>query len=308
MRREKGDVRSAPFRDLFVFLLLLIRFKSSAIEVQEYVTTTKSQSFISTLPSLSETVLDEFESVYRSGDNQILGNVRGSLFGVDIDKDILPLSSLGDAASFTNDVSEFTYGELARNSWFFLLQAVHAISGETFYDLGAGEGRGVALAWASGLKATGIELLEKRYLASCAAIEKLKNLSLSPPHAKSTMEMHLGNFLKLDWSDADVVFINSVMCSDETMTALSNRAKFLKNGTRIVSFKPFKGDDFATTGKISLEVSWSKTDAVVYHVQQKITASDFLNAAQESVPPARSCMLHSKIRNTRDQCSNQLQC
>ena len=93
-----GDIGSTPFRDLFVFLLLLIRFKSSAIEVQEYVTTTKSQSFISTLPSLSETVLDEFESVYRSGD-QILGNVRGSLFGVDIDKDILPLSSLGDVAS-----------------------------------------------------------------------------------------------------------------------------------------------------------------------------------------------------------------
>ena len=141
------------------------------------------------------------------------------------------------------------------------------------------------LAWALGMKATGIELLDKRFNASCDATAKLDTMP-TPKFASDRMRLDQGSFLTLDWSDADVVFTDSVMFSPETMAALSDRARALKEGARIVSKKKFTGDAFKSLGQLPLNVSWSRT-TLDFQVQRKVTPAD--RSGLSTLPSVRSC-------------------
>lgn len=85
--------------------------------------------------------------------------------------------------------------------------------GKKFVDLGSGTGKMVGVAWLCGLNAVGVEFSKARYDKSCRAIERL-------PTQKSvgTLQFLHGNFLKYDFSDADVIFTNSIMFSDEVLS------------------------------------------------------------------------------------------
>ncbi len=110
---------------------------------------------------------------------------------------------------------------------------------QVYYDLGAGEGRSVALAWALGLRANGIELVSRRYNASCEAARRLEK-EQAPGHSGHLRLMH-GSFTAIDFSDADLVFMDSVLWSDETMRGIATAAKALKKGARVCTFKKLEG-------------------------------------------------------------------
>ena len=113
-------------------------------------------------------------------------------------EDLQGLSGLGNAASLQDQKpDEFTYGELPRSSFLRILDEVGAKRGETYYDLGAGDGKTVALAWAAGLKAKGIELLEKRFALSCVAVEKIEAKGIAPRAASRVLEYEFGSFLSV---------------------------------------------------------------------------------------------------------------
>ena len=98
--------------------------------------------------------------------------------------------------------------------------------------------------------------------------------------------MH-GSFFSLDWSDADIVFTDSVMFSQETMAELSRRGAALKQGARIISKKPFEGDDYAPMGQLVLNVSWSKS-TLAFQLQTKVTPAN-RSAFSDALPALRSC-------------------
>jgi len=67
--------------------------------------------------------------------------------------------------------------------------------------------------------------------------------------------------LQVDWSDADIVFINNVLLSPETMLKVERRAKALQAGTRFVTYQPLVGSDFELAKELELSTSWGSNRA-----------------------------------------------
>ena len=104
--------------------------------------------------------------------------------------------------------------------------------GKIFYDLGSGTGKIPSMAFLRGMKATGVEFSEARHKISCDAVKKIDS-----DHSTGSLNMDRGNFLKYDFSDADIVFSNAIMFNEEMMAGLSNIARGLKPGAIIISSK-----------------------------------------------------------------------
>ena len=71
------------------------------------------------------------------------------------------------SARATGSRAHVVYGELSAASVVESLALAHVRRGERFYDLGSGGGKVVAMAWLLGLRATGVELLSKRFTSAC---------------------------------------------------------------------------------------------------------------------------------------------
>ena len=113
--------------------------------------------------------------------------------------------------------------------------------GEVFWDLGCGAA--VPQAMAS---------LNFPFLKACKGVEYLKNLAnWATEMAKqlkakckaaglpfSPIEVINGDILECDWTDADIIFFNSVCYPDSLIEGFLDRAIKLKAGTRIISLKP----------------------------------------------------------------------
>jgi len=168
-----------------------------------------------------------------------------------------------------------TYGELDPQGFLKLLQSpnVSAKANEKFYDLGSGDGKLVMMAWMMGLKATGIELVDKRFEESCRALGEVRN-SQRPPSASSMLRFFRGSFTDLRFDDADIIFMdtmNNLSWKKDFMQLLATAAKQLKKGTRIILSNPFETKDFVTLEKVIVPASWSQT--CTWTIQIKVTES-----------------------------------
>ena len=200
-------------------------------------------------------------------------------------------------ASSNQTPIEFVYGEITNAGFLSMFRQLRAKPGMKYYDLGSGSGKSPMIASLLGLDATGIEIVPKRYQAACTALARLKNSSRDH---KLTLSYHLNSFLQQDFSNADIIFCNSVMWSPATMAQLSVRARSLKNGTKIVSFKRLDGPEFKSIGQIPLAVSWVKRK-LPFYVQQKMSSEDQFIQKNErfvsnlvqgtKIPSSASCQL-----------------
>jgi len=123
------------------------------------------------------------------------------------------------------------YGEVHPNSIASLLGHRGAKPGHAFYDLGGGDGRGVAVAWLLGLRATGFGLVASRHNASCRAVARLRALPPSPhPQREACVAdacqasvlrfVHGSFFDEYGLFDAAYVFIHAVLWSPPMMKRL----------------------------------------------------------------------------------------
>lgn len=174
-----------------------------------------------------------------------------------------------------------------------------------FYDLGSGFGKIAMLAAVSGFDAGGYELAEPRIQAACQALDRLAGQATManatsheahsaemardavadaavaaaepPPRQECGTENGAGHgelrFFKgsfthedVDLKDADIIFTDSVFWTKEMMETLAGKAKHMKDGSLIFSYKPFPGDTFTDLKTLSLPTSWSSSTD--WHVQQ----------------------------------------
>jgi len=150
------------------------------------------------------------------------------------------------------------YGEIQPAAFMQLLQHAGVKPGQKYYDLGSGTGKTVFGAWLLGLDATGIELMDKRWNTACRAMIKAKRLGFRKQKQGPGVNFIHGSFLDLDFSDADVVFVDSMMFSKDMMAKLAKIAIHMKPGSKIISQLGFPGEGFQNEGKVPGPSSWSK--------------------------------------------------
>merc|ERR1712083_468370 len=97
-----------------------------------------------------------------------------------------------------------------------------------------------------GFNATGVELSETRWKASCdalAALKLLKTAEIVCPHQElphptvRSLELVCGSLLDVDFTDADVVFVNSPMFSIGLVDEMADICRWMKPGSIIVCFQ-----------------------------------------------------------------------
>ncbi|HET9843357.1 MAG TPA: methyltransferase domain-containing protein [Gammaproteobacteria bacterium] len=131
----------------------------------------------------------------------------------------------------------FLYGEIDLITLVKLLDFIQPKPQTIFYDLGSGAGKAVLMASLTYpfAKCIGIELLaplhqlaqKKCTLLERLAREKDKNFC-------SNLHFIQGNFLAIDFSDADIIFANATAYKGETWDNLVNKLKTVKRGCRII--------------------------------------------------------------------------
>ena len=160
---------------------------------------------------------------------------------------------------------DFTYGEIDYNTFIDLMNRAGAKEGEVFYDLGCGAGKAVvvsALAYPLS-KVRGVELLEGLYKLSKGVCEKMK--SLPGYNAKSDVDIVNDDFLNVDFSDADIVYISSTCFSEDTMEKLEKKFLNLKSGSRIIMLtKDLNSSDFDLKYKELCKMGWGTCTVRLY--------------------------------------------
>eukprot|EP00927_Polykrikos_kofoidii_P005468 TRINITY_DN12168_c0_g1_i2.p1 TRINITY_DN12168_c0_g1~~TRINITY_DN12168_c0_g1_i2.p1 ORF type:complete len:513 (+),score=143.72 TRINITY_DN12168_c0_g1_i2:51-1589(+) len=76
------------------------------------------------------------------------------------------------------------------------------------------------------------------------------------------LSFHRSKFQHVDTSDADVVFVDSVMFSDETMADLADMFRKMKPGTIIALQRTLPGPGLEEIGEFTVPVSWSENSTV----------------------------------------------
>lgn len=161
-----------------------------------------------------------------------------------------------DVYNASGDPSASVYGEILPEAVLEMFRITGAHEGQRYYDLGSGYGKTVVLGWLMGLNATGVELADNRWGASCNALRRAPEVGVSGS-GNGVNFLH-ASFLDVDFADADLVFMDSVMFSEETMRALAEQAKHLRPEAKIVSSHfGLPGPGFKELGQLKGAVSWS---------------------------------------------------
>lgn len=184
--------------------------------------------------------------------NQIFANVNGF--------------QLSKISRQTNDALEYTYGEISFIPFIALLSQTDINKNTVFYDLGSGVGKAV-LACSMVFKvkkSIGIELFTNLY--ECAEKQKIK-LKSYPEYTNLQIEFINDNFLKSDFSDATLIFINSAAFIGETWDKLNNKLENLQTPLTVISIsKKINAKKFKMLKTTYIEMSWGVAMAYIYKI------------------------------------------
>lgn len=134
------------------------------------------------------------------------------------------------------------YEDLPPEGLVDLLQKAGFQPGERFYDLGAGPGKTIALAWMLGLNASGVELSERRVEGACAAFKNLTQSSWAKRGSRGRdvhgeLSISAGSFTNFDFSDGDVVLMDVPNIPEMyyMLDQVAPIAMRMREGSRIIS-------------------------------------------------------------------------
>jgi len=163
-----------------------------------------------------------------------------------------------------------TYGEIFFDTFYKTLEKTQPKEGEVFYDLGSGTGKAVFVAHLlfPFSKAVGIEILPTLYQASKTILEKYEKEvrpKILEKKNQQKIEFILGDFLKIDFSDADVVFANSTCFSQQMIDKLETSFLSLKKGARIITLtKKLTNKNFYLFDSLIYKQSWGEATVNFY--------------------------------------------
>ncbi|MFS8159574.1 MAG: hypothetical protein ACMG6E_05060 [Candidatus Roizmanbacteria bacterium] len=169
--------------------------------------------------------------------------------------------------------SGHTYGEVTFDGFKAMLECTSPQPDEVFYDLGSGTGKPVVLASLlfDFSKVIGIELLEELYDGSMKMVERYKYELLK--YSELASKKHEIRFIhsdygQVDFSDADVIFINAT-CAEYDMTPpLLEKFESLKTGTRILTSTIYiSSEAFDIKDEGEFPFTWGK-ERVYLHVKK----------------------------------------
>ena len=136
--------------------------------------------------------------------------------------------------------TELIYGEVIFMYFIPLLEYAKPKAGEVFWDLGCGAGKPLitaSLAFPELKVCRGIELLEnlvniaKKIATNQKSLCEAKQIPISP------VEVIQGDIRKVDWLDADIIYLSAVLYSEDLLASTSERLVKLKKGARIICLK-----------------------------------------------------------------------
>lgn len=170
--------------------------------------------------------------------------------------------------------SSLTYGEVDFISFKEIIDLAKPRQNDRFYDLGSGTGKAVIIAAMcfdfSACK--GIELLQPLYKLSCQALNFLqtkvdkdkKNILRVVKHLPE-IKFYNQNFIKADFSTANILFINATCYSIECWDELMKKFSQLANGARIIiTSKKIDSPLFKQIYSGSHLMSWGMNSVRIY--------------------------------------------
>lgn len=186
--------------------------------------------------------------------------------------------ALGADTDFGNMGNDAIYGEVLPTTVVNMLQLVGGAPGMHYYDLGSGTGKTVLLASLLGLNATGVELAQSRWAISCDALRRAASHESLVDRGR--LRFVHGSFLDVDMSDADVIFANSVMWSQDVKKQLGSTISRLRPGVKVISFGGFRGVGLDNVGVFNGPTCWSSdTQWTVQSVPTRLVQTGEATAA-----------------------------
>lgn len=164
---------------------------------------------------------------------------------------------LNEKNAFDKPGSELTYGETAYVGLSRILHAFRVRPGQKFLDMGSGKGKLVCFAALHfKLEAAGIELIP-----SFVSIIR----RYTQKRAMGRVTFLQGDFMLMNLSDADVVFVTQTCFTRETRALLSRKLSELKRGAKVASLTyPIKNDDFQRVRRMKVPTTWGPSMAYLY--------------------------------------------
>lgn len=167
-------------------------------------------------------------------------------------------ASRRERARLRLEADDFVYGEIVFMSFYLLLERASPRREEIFYDLGSGSGKAVIAA------ALAFDF------AQCIGIERLPvlhKLALQVTGKSHLQQVHFiqGDFLKYDFKDGNIIFINATCLHYYTWEALVKKLLLLKPGARVIVItKKIKSPEFQLIHQETILMSWGMSTASIY--------------------------------------------
>lgn len=163
----------------------------------------------------------------------------------------------------------YTYGEVNFYSFVQILELAAPKAGDIFYDLGSGAGKAVFIAWLVGNfgKVLGVEKLQSLYDLSLTLCDKLRAIPEVEQLKKdpNTIKFLNQDILETDFSDGDIIFLQSTCFSGHMWDGIMAKLQKLKPGTRvIVSTKLLNMGGFELKHQKLFLMSWGLSRVSIY--------------------------------------------
>lgn len=165
------------------------------------------------------------------------------------------------------DDDAFVYGEIEFLPFYSILDKAKPQAGDIFYDLGSGAGKAVfvAASFFSIKKAYGIELLPGLCDLAYAQLNKAQDLARVHSQYMADVEFLQDDFLNIDISNGDIIFINATCLSYYVWEQLLAKLMLLKTGSRvIVTTKKIQHASFQVISQTFEVMSWGVNSVNIY--------------------------------------------
>lgn len=158
----------------------------------------------------------------------------------------------------------YVYGEVVFDSFVQLIKDANPPSHGVFCDCGSGTGKAVFVAHLAFdfRRCVGIELVDNLYEASAVVLEKYEK-EVRPTIANEIgdkkIALYHGSFLDGDFSDVDLVFMNSTCFQEDLMEAIELNLNFMKPNSQVISLsKSLRSPKFEMYRQQMYEFSWGQ--------------------------------------------------